>query len=135
MDALPARRRWWTLSLFLLGAVMIVAVPVGASRFTGAQGATHTFHIPAGTATRVAAGEDVTIIPSDLRLRLRDRLVVINADDVTHQIASITVGPGEQVETRFSEAVSLSGFCSVHPSGQITIEVDGAVRPGVPAEP
>ena len=74
-----------------------------------------------------AVGEEVTIIPSDLRIRLRDRLVVVNEDSTTHQVASIVVGPGERVETRFSEAVSLSGFCSLHPSGRITIEVDGTV--------
>ena len=121
------RNRWITVAGFVVAAVLIVAVPLVASRFVEPSGTTHTFVIPSGTADRVAAGEEVTIIPSDLRIRLRDRLVVVNEDSTTHQVASIVVGPGERVETRFSEAVSLSGFCSLHPSGRITIEVDGTV--------
>ena len=120
MDPETESRRWITVAGFVIAAIAIVGVPIVASRFVEPSGTTHSFVIPTGTADRIAAGEEVTIIPADLRMRLRDRLVVVNDDTVTHQVASIVVGPGERVETRFSEAVSLSGFCSLHPSGQIT---------------
>ena len=127
MEDNSTRRRSITVTAFVFAALAIVAVPLVASRVFDAGGRTHTFVVPLGTADRVAAGEDVTVIPDDLRLRMSDRLVVINEDSTTHRIASIVVGAGERVETRVSEAVTLTGFCSLHPSGQIAIEIDGTV--------
>jgi hypothetical protein len=118
-----------TVALFTVAAVVIVAVPLTLALALPQTGQTLTFVIPAGTADRVAAGEEVTILPNDLRMRQRDLLVLINEDSSTHQVASILIGSGERVETRFSKATSVSGYCSLHPSGQITISVDGKISP------
>ena len=79
--------------------------------------------IPAGTADRIAAGERVELLPADLRFRLRDTLVVVNNDTTTHQVGPFSVGAGQRLEKRFSEAATLQGSCSLHPSGSITIEI------------
>ena len=116
--------------MFAVAAMALIAVPVVTSNLTdAAEDDVHVFVIPAGTADRIAAGDDVEVIPADLDLALRDRLVLVNHDDATHQVASFVVGPGERVETRFSEAATVSGSCSLHPSGRIVITVDGAARP------
>lgn len=121
------RPRPITALIFAMAAVAIVTVPLTLSQMVGSQAATHTFVIPAGTATRVADGEEVRILPKDLQMRLRDRLVLINEDSESHQVASILIGSGERIETKFSEAITFSGFCSLHPTGQINIQVGGTV--------
>jgi hypothetical protein len=84
--------------------------------------------IPDGTAARLAAGEDVNVMPADLNLRLDDRLVVINNDRAMHRVGPFTVAPGDRLERRFVEAATITGFCSLHPNGEINIDITGANR-------
>ena len=85
----------------------------------------HVITIPAGTAIRLSSGHDVDIIPADLNFRLRDQLVVINEDSTAHQIGPFVIPAGERLDTRFAEAATLEGFCSLHSSGRVTINVSG----------
>jgi hypothetical protein len=110
--------------LFLLAGVLMVVGAVGLTRIVGQpEGAERRVVIPVGTADRLDRGEDVEIIPADLRLRLRDRLVVVNEDVVAHQVGPYRVASGQTLQTRLSEAATVEGFCSLHPSGRITIEI------------
>jgi hypothetical protein len=123
-DASGGRSRRRTVVAFVAAAAALVAVPLAATRLSDRPEPTaHTYEIPPGTAARVRAGEDVRVLPDDLRLPLRDRLVVVNHDDVAHRIGPFTVLPGATLDRRFSEAASIAGFCSLHPSGRITIDV------------
>ena len=85
----------------------------------------HVITIPAGTAIRLSSGHDVDIIPTDLDFRLRDQLIVINEDSTAHQIGPFVIPAGERLDTRFAEAVTLEGFCSLHSSGRVKINVSG----------
>ena len=110
---------------FAAAALVIVLVPLVASRLVGQPvGISHMYEIPAGTAARLATGDRVDVLPADLRFGLQDRLVVVNHDDSAHQVGPFTVGPGERLDRRLSEAVSFSGFCSLHSTDRITIEVE-----------
>jgi hypothetical protein len=103
---------------FLATAVLLVVVPVGLARaIDEPEGSTYLIEIPKGTASALAAGTEVEIFPADLDLRLRDILLIVNKDDVPHTIGQIAVGAGEQVERTFGQAVSISGFCSLHAGG------------------
>ncbi|MGY9074283.1 MAG: hypothetical protein ACKVHU_15195 [Acidimicrobiales bacterium] len=103
---------------FLATAVVLVVVPVGLARaIDEPEGFTYLIEIPKGTASALAAGTEVEIFPADLDLRLRDILLIVNKDDVPHTIGQIAVGAGEQVERTFGQAVSISGFCSLHTGG------------------
>jgi hypothetical protein len=105
-------------------AVLMVVFTVGLARLVGQPaGEERVVVIPRGTAERIAAGERVELLPADLRFRLRDTLVVVNDDDTTHQVGPFTVAAGQRLEKRFSEAATLEGSCSLHPSGSITIEI------------
>lgn len=109
---------------FGLAAVAFVAVPLGLSRLVDQPaGHEYRFEIPAGTAARLAAGERVDVLPADLDLALRDRLVVVNHDSVDHQVGSFTVPAGRQIDKRLSEAGSFSGFCTLHSDDRIDIQV------------
>jgi hypothetical protein len=113
-----------TLGLFAAAAAIMVLASVGLSQVVGRpEGVEHSIVIPAGTAQRLAAGEDVELIPTELRYRLRDQLIVINQDVVGHQVGPFIVEPGERLEQRFSEVATLQGFCSLHAAGSITIDI------------
>lgn len=115
------------LALFAAAAALMVLTSVGLSAALGADdGAERVITIPLGTAERLAAGEDVALIPPTLQIRLRDRIVVVNHDVSRHQVGPFTVEPGERVERRFSEAATISVVCSLHPSGRITLDIGGA---------
>ena len=115
------------LALFAATGLLAVALSVGLSRMIGpGESVEQTIVIPAGTATLLAAGQDVAIIPDDLRFRLRDRLIVVNQDNATHRVGPFTVLPGGRLEKLFSEAATIDGFCSLHASGRITIDIGGS---------
>ncbi len=109
----------------VVGGLMVLT-SVGLSHAVGRSEPTErVIVIPAGTAERLAAGEDVALIPDDLRFRVRDRLVLVNHDVTTHRVGPFAVAPGKRLEKRLSEAATIEGFCSLHGGGRITIEVDG----------
>ena len=112
------------LALLAVAGLVVVIASVGFSRLVQRpEGLERLVVIPAGTAERLAAGEDVALLPDDLRFRLRDRLVVVNDDLSSHQVGPFVVAPGQRLEKRFSEAATLDGFCSLHATGRITIEI------------
>lgn len=119
-DRAPRR----TLAAFGAMAVVLVGGSIGLARLLGSdEGEIRRIVIPPGTAERIDAGESVELIPADLRFRLRDQLVVVNNDSTTHQVGPFTVGAGQTLAKRFSEAATFQGSCSLHPSGDITIEI------------
>ena len=112
---------------FGLAAVALIAVPLALSRLVGQPaGREYRFEIPAGTAARLASGETVDVLPADLRFALRDHLVVVNHDTVTHQVGPFTVPAGQRIDRRLSEAGSFSGFCTLHSDDRIDIRVSTA---------
>ncbi len=129
-DAQPVQRRdrGWpnqrTLLLYLVGGLLIAAIPVVVARFVDQPpGDTYTIDIPPGTADALAAGGDVNVIPDELDFTLRDTLIIVNRDLATHTIGPFEVGPGEQSEHSFNEVAAISAYCSLHPSGSISISI------------
>jgi hypothetical protein len=113
-----------TIVLFTAAAAAMIVTSVALSQVVGPpEPDEKTVIIPAGTAERIASGEDVDIIPADLEFRLRDRLVVVNNDSASHQIGPFVVPPSDRLETVFSEAATVDGYCSLHSSGRITIHI------------
>ena len=130
-DSAPEARqrdRGWpnqrTLLLYLLGGLLIAVIPVVVSRFVDQpDGEAYTIDIPPGTAERLAAGEDVEIVPDELEFKLRDLLIIVNRDSVKHPIGPFEVGPGETSEHTFGEAAAFNSYCSLHPAGSIRISI------------
>lgn len=108
----------------LVAAVIMVGGTIGLARIVGEPaGEVRLIDIPDGTAARLAAGEDVDIVPENLNLRLRDTLVLVNHDSVTHSIGPYRVAAGQRLETEMSKAATMEASCSLHPSGSITLEI------------
>lgn len=125
-DSSSDRSSLAVLTLFVIAAVAMVVGSIALSRVVGQPDPDqHTITIPSGTAMRISLGYDVNIIPADLDFRLRDHLTVINEDSADHQIGPFVIPAGGRLNTRFAEAATLEGFCSLHATGRVTINIGG----------
>jgi plastocyanin len=117
-------RRWWLWPALVVGAIAVIAAGLAAGRMLNDVSATdHTYVVPAGTGSRIDAGEDVEIVPQKLQLRRGDSLTVTNNDDRLHEIGVFGVRPGETVTYRFPNPGRFQGACSVHSGGTVTITI------------
>lgn len=82
-----------------------------------------TFIIPAGTAQRQAAGEQVVVLPSRIGIKVGQRLSIRNDDDKAVVIGPFFVAPQEVSTYRFSTPRIIEGACELHPVGTFTVEV------------
>ena len=84
------------------------------------------FEIPKGTWARRMAGDKVEILPSQIRLTLgvRDVLLLRNLDEVPQVFGPTVLMPGQSFRLPFEVASSYSFACTAHVSGQMTIVVE-----------
>lgn len=101
-----------------LGALVVVFVGSGDR-----EPVTYRYVIPAGTGERIAAGEEVEIVPARLVVRVGDRLLLRNKDDVQHHMGPLVVDPNGLLSMSFSDEGTIEGFCTLNQSGQATIVV------------
>ena len=89
--------------------------------------------IPDGTAARIALGEVVDTLPTNLLLRRGDTLLLINRDVQPHRIGSVWVDPDMSTRTIVTKEFQNSGsvICSFHPGGSIGVSPQS--RPGLSA--
>jgi hypothetical protein len=90
------------------------------------------FEIPAGTWQRRAAGNQVDILPSEIRLTLglKDILVLRNLDTVPQIFGPVLIMPGQSFKLPFNKASEYQFECTAHASGQMKIIVDPEPVPG-----
>lgn len=90
------------------------------------------FEIPRGTWARRMAGNKLEILPSQIRLTLglRDILVLRNQDDVPQVFGPTLMMPGQSFRLPFAVASEYQFACTAHASGQMTVIVDP--RPDTP---
>ena len=86
-------------------------------------GITHTYTVPAGTAARIARGEDPQFFPAVLVVGLGDTLAVENQDSVPHTVGPLAARPNETYKFRFTKTGVFPGPCTIHPSQQTKIIV------------
>lgn len=116
----------------LLAMLMVVAACGGEER-SGAlvtpdpDAATYDYDydIPPGTGERFDRGEEIEIIPAELEVNVGEVLRIVNRDDRDHLIGPFFVGAGETLVQRFSSPGEFEGLCTVHPSGEFVLKVNG----------
>jgi hypothetical protein len=83
------------------------------------------FEIPKGTWARRMAGDKAEILPSEVRLMLgvRDVLLLKNLDDVPQIFGPTLIMPGQSFRLPFDVASSYQFACSAHASGQMSVVV------------
>ena len=84
----------------------------------------HTLVIPAGTSQLIAEGQNPLEIPPTWSFLADDTLQLVNRDRVDHWFGSYFVPALTTREFRLQPTIGGSLFCSLHPSGAITIDVD-----------
>jgi hypothetical protein len=83
--------------------------------------------IPAGTADKVAAGQAVPSIPTDMVFVVGDTLVVKNEDTTSHQLGPIWVPPGTSASLNLDTANRYSYACSFQPGRYLGLDVRSRV--------
>lgn len=79
--------------------------------------------IPAGTAERVARGEQPPSIPESLSFVVGDRLTVRNEDAADHQLGPLWIPAGTSASLQLSAVDSYAYACSFQPSKYIGLDV------------
>jgi hypothetical protein len=84
------------------------------------------FEIPKGTWARRMAGNKIEILPSQIRLTLglKDILVLKNLDDVPQIFGPTLMMPGQSFRLPFAVASDYQFACTAHASGQMTVIVE-----------
>jgi hypothetical protein len=108
-----------------LGAVVAVILWAAVSPVTN-DDRDEVFEIPQGTWARRMAGAKVDILPSEVRLTLgvKDVLVLKNSDDVPQVFGPTLMMPGQSFRLPFEVASSYQFACTAHSSGQMTVKVE-----------
>ncbi|HET9405595.1 MAG TPA: hypothetical protein VFO57_13540 [Burkholderiales bacterium] len=125
----PARRHWvWV----PLAAVVFGATAWAAFAPVGSDSREQVFVIPKGTWARRSAGEKLEVLPSEIRLTLgiKDILVMKNQDDVPQMFGPVLIMPGQSFRLPFGVASSNQFACTAHVSGTLTVTVEPAPAPG-----
>jgi hypothetical protein len=84
------------------------------------------FEIPQGTWARRVSGENVDILPNQIRLTLgiQDVLLLRNLDDVPQIFGPTLMMPGQGFSQPFAQASEYQFACTAHASGQTTVIVE-----------
>lgn len=107
-------------------AVVLAGMSWAAMTPVAAGSRDEIFEIPKGTWARRMAGDKVEILPSQIRLTLgiKDVLVLINRDDVPQTFGPVLMMPGQSFRLPFGVASHYEFACTAHASGQMTVVVD-----------
>lgn len=103
----------------VIGVIAAVALVVNLA--TGPK--TVKYVIPAGTGERIDAGEVIDLMPTELKLKVGDTLILENQDDRNYFVGPFTVRANETVQETFRVAGAYRGACSLNPEAEIKILV------------
>jgi plastocyanin len=81
--------------------------------------------IPRGAGEALDAGEPLEILPAELVVTVGETIRIVNDDDRGHNVGPFFVGAGETLSQRFSSPGEFVGVCTVHPSGELVLIVNG----------
>jgi hypothetical protein len=121
------RPRRWILAALAFAAAAGAAAALTPVRFDSRE---ELFEIPKGTWARRMAGAKVEILPSEIRLVLgiRDVLLLRNLDDVPQIFGPTLIMPGQSFRLPFEVASEYQFACTAHLSGQMTVVVEETPR-------
>jgi hypothetical protein len=117
--------------------IVLIGIAVGATAWAAlapvdADSKERVYVIPKGTWARRMAGENIDVLPSEIRLTLgvKDVLVLKNQDDVPQLFGPVLIMPGQTFQLPFQRASRYQFACSLHVSGQLDVVVEPMPEPG-----
>ena len=107
-------------------AVLVAASVLAVVVFAGdrREPVTYRYVIPAGTGDRIAAGEQVEIVPARLVVHVGDRLLLRNKDDIQHHMGPLFVDANGLLSLNFSDPGTIQGVCTLNVAGQAEIVIE-----------
>jgi len=124
------RRYFWVLAAF-------VGFAVGATAWAAlmpvdSDSRESVYVIPKGTWARRMAGENIEVLPAEIRLTLgiKDVLVLENQDDVPQLFGPVLIMPGQSFRLPFARASTYQFACSLHVSGRLDVVVEALPETG-----
>lgn len=114
-------------ALVILAGIAVLGVPAWAAFGPiAADSREAVYEIPKGTFARRQAGEKFDLIPSEIRLTIgvKDVLVMKNHDDVPHLFGPVLIMPDQSFRLPFRKASTYIFTCPLHTSGLLTIVVE-----------
>jgi hypothetical protein len=123
-------RRHWPQSL--AACALLALLLLGAFAPFGYASRDQLFEIPKGTYARRMKGEQLAVLPSELRLTqgVQDVLLLRNRDSVPQVFGPVLVMPGQDFRLPFEQAGDYQFACTAHASGQMTVHVVPMPDPG-----
>jgi hypothetical protein len=118
------RRIWLVLGAL---AIVLVTVALGVTALgrsgTGGPHKIYAYTVPPGTVAGIERGEKIYIFPARLDVRVGDQLVIHNNDTRPVEVGPYTVDRNAVLTQTFIRPGTIIGICTIHPSGQVTINV------------
>lgn len=115
-------RRLTLPKLVLVVAVAAVATALGLWAFAASHDRISVV-IPSGTSDRIAARQELSVLPNPVKAEIGDTLVLTNKDDRIHTFDGVTVAPGATVEISLSTGRDSMVSSSVANNGEIRLIV------------
>ena len=108
-----------TAGLLLAALALLLAACGGGDEYA------YELIIPAGTAERLASGEEVDLMPSRRTFRVGDTIRVKNEDVVDQAVGPYVVGAGQEFEVTFGAPGVYQGYCPLSADNRYEIVVEG----------
>src|SRR4030095_976171 len=126
------RRLFWIVAVLV--GIVAAATAWAALTPVDVDSREQLYVIPKGTWARRMAGENLEILPAELRLTLgvKDVLVLRNDDDVPQLFGPVLIMPGQTFRLPFARASRYQFACSLHVNGQLDVVVDAEPQAGWP---
>lgn len=102
-----------------IGAGIILGISGGPEKPTGQR----VIDIPAGAALQVRKDPDSQIVPSAIKARVGERLIIKNRDRQTHQVGPFTIKAGQTLEYPLTKPGLYEGICTLRPGKRFTLTV------------
>ena len=89
----------------------------------GTGAATYEYTIPVGAGEALDAGTPLEILPGTLEATVGETIQIVNLDDRGHNVGPWFVGANETLRQEFTSPGTFEGVCTVHPSGELVLNV------------
>lgn len=88
--------------------------------------ADYSYVIPLGAGEALDRGTPLEILPGEMTVVVGEVIEIVNDDDRGHLVGPFFVGAGETLRQRFASPGEFIGVCTVHPSGELRLEIVGS---------
>jgi plastocyanin len=109
----------------LVVGVIALVVGMAACGDTGDSPTTQELVVPRGTAEKLADGEAVTVMPTEMQFEVGDTLRIRNEDVEPQAVGPYRVAAGDEFEITFGSPGRFEGVCALAEGERYEIVITG----------